>query len=205
MGRVPSMVLLSACMALFACTPDADPPGPEDRSQTDAAVRDAGQAARDAMKKAGDALRRLSGKPVEPDTSESTALPGEIPVTPETPEPEARPAPELPSASPASPGDKAAVKVIEPVPDETEQLEDAQHIKVERDASVATHEAKKKILEATRKAAERVRKASEGMVDAFRKDDLEADAASDTMDAAQAEPEAGPASTKTPPQAPRPE
>lgn len=202
MGRVPSMVLLSACMALFACTPDADPPGPEESSQTDAAVRDAGQAARDAMKKAGDALRRLSGKPVEPDAGESTASPGDTPVTPETPVAEVPPEPALP---PASPGDKAAVKVIEPVPDETQQLEDAQHIQVERDASVATHEAKKKILEATRKAAERVRKASEGMVDAFRKDDLDADAGSDTMDAAQAEPEAGPASTKTPPQAPRPE
>jgi len=199
MGRVPLLVLLTACTALVACAPEADAPTPEDPQQSTEAVRDAGQAAREAMKKAGEALRRLSGRPAETEALPPPGNESQAPVgASEAPVPDAPPV-----TVPAPTG--LPTSGIAPVPDETEQLEQEQHIQVERDAGVATQEAKQKILEATRKAAERFRMAGEGMVDAFRKDDLDADNASDTMGDAQAEPEAGPATTDTPAKTPRPE
>ncbi|WP_227817337.1 hypothetical protein [Nitrogeniibacter aestuarii] len=205
MGRVPLLVLLTACTALFACTPEADPPDPPPPVETTEAVRDAGQAARDAVKKAGEALRRLGGGSSDNDTDAASVEP--VPeIDPVAPAVEPVVAPPVPDVAPeGAPPAADSVSSIEPIPDETQQLEDAQHIQVERDASVATQEAKEKILEATRRAAERVRQAGAGMVDAFRKDEGNAQTSSDTMGPSEAGSETGPAPTETPANPPRPE
>jgi len=207
MGRVPLLVLVSACTALFACTPDAEPPESQTQDEAKEEVRNAGQAAREAVKKAGEALRRLSGGSEEtppPLESSGTQDPAVAAVAvPEVTVPVA-PVPEVPADIPATPAPSHSP--IAPIPDETQQLEDAQNIQVERDASVATQEAKEKILEATRRAAERFRQAGEGMVDAFRHDNLTAQDGSDTMGGAAVRPEAGSAaSNPTPAEAPKPE
>jgi len=144
MGRVPLMLILS-CSVLAACAPDAPETPPATTERTDEAVRDAGDAAREAMKKAGDALRLLGGggsrNEEAPPAAAETAPKAEVP---------------------------ASGSLIAPIPDETQQLE--ADVAVKRDASVATQEATERLVEATRRAAERVRDAGKGVVEAFRKD-----------------------------------
>jgi len=148
MGRVPFVLcLMLSASLLTACAPDESAPTTPATGQTDEAVRDAGDAAREAMKKAGDALRMLSGKPV-----------------PEEASPPAEPAQDATEASAAP-----AVSTISPVPDETQRMES--ELGVQRDASVASQEAAERLVEATRRAAERMRNAGKGVVNAFRKDD----------------------------------
>lgn len=201
MGRVPLLFLVFACAAISACTPETDSPDPQETRETKEAVRDAGQAARDAMKKAGDALRRLSGAgPDEPAPGAEAPVVAD-PTQDALPTAASPPMVEVPLI-PDAPAE-APVSIIEPVPDETQQLEEEQHIQVERDASVATQEAKQRILEATRRAADRFRKAGEGMVEAFRPDEPASGAPGDTMGDTQPGAEATPGTST--PETPRPE
>lgn len=155
MGRVPLMLSFVLCAAASGCAPDAPAPSSSDEADAPpAAVRDAGEAARDAMRKAGEALRILGGGDAEAPVETTT----DAPVAVEAPEPIADGAP-LPMP------DTQVPPVIEPIPDETQRLESG--LVVERDASVATQEAKERLIEVTRKAAERFRNAGKGVVEAF--------------------------------------
>jgi len=148
MGRVPLVLSLTLfASVLTACAPDEPTSPPPATAPADEAVRDAGDAAREAMKKAGEALRMLSGKPAPEED-----------------------APGAPTATEAATEDPAPApgSLIAPVPDETQRVES--ELGVQRDASAATQEAAERLVEATRRAAERMRNAGKGVVEAFRKD-----------------------------------
>ena len=156
MGRVPPLLLLLVSIfSLTGCEPEPPPP-PTASERAEEAVRDAGEAAREAVKKAGEALRKLGQA-----ASAAGEAAGEA-VTTEKPADEAAPVEEA--------------VIVAPVPDETERIEQA------RDASVATQEATDRFLEATRRAAERVKHVGQGMAEAFRHKEAEADAPAPVQD-----------------------
>ncbi|MBT0959945.1 hypothetical protein [Denitromonas iodatirespirans] len=143
MGRVPLWSVLLVSGMLAGCEPDPAPESVDVPKETpEENLRDAGVAAREALEKAGDALKKLgeaaTGKAQE--------------VMPDTPASEA----------PEAPVEERQLVPIDPA-------DDAPESEI-RDSGAATAEAAARILDATRKAAAKVKEAGKDVVEAIREE-----------------------------------
>ncbi|KAA3653879.1 MAG: hypothetical protein DWQ11_06355 [Proteobacteria bacterium] len=143
MGRVPLMCVLLGAVMLGGCEPEqVTEPEPVSDERPDPTLRDAGVAAREALEKAGEALRKLGG-------AASNAAEDALPEPPAV-------------VQPAAPVEERSPEPID------EASEDA--APELRDSGAATAEAAARFLEATRKAAAKVKEAGKDVVEAIRED-----------------------------------
>lgn len=143
MGRVPLMCVLLGAVMLGGCEPEqVTEPEPVSEERPDPTLRDAGVAAREALEKAGEALRKLGG-------AAGNAAEDALPEPPT-------------EAQPAAPvEERSLVPIDEAGDDPVPEL---------RDSGAATAEAAARFLEATRKAAAKVKEAGKDVVEAIRDD-----------------------------------